>query len=169
MAYRAGERRVARLRHLRTARPAALEAPRGQPYRVEITSRGQLDHVALRPMVRQHPGPARWKSRSGATGLNFRDVLNVLNLYPGDPGPLGGECAGEVVAVGAGVERFKPGDQVVALAPASFASYALTLGQFVAVKPEHLSFEEAATIPICFLTVILPCAGWATCGGASGC
>ena len=41
----------------------------------------------------------------------------------------------------------------VALAPASFASYALTLAEFVAPKPEHLSFEEAATIPICFLTV----------------
>ena len=42
---------------------------------------------------------------------------------------------------------------VVGLAPASFASYATTLAEFVAAKPEHLSFEEAATIPICFLTV----------------
>ena len=80
-------------------------------------------------------------------------MLNVLNLYPGDPGPLGGECAGEIIAVGAGVEHLKPGDAVMALAPASFASYVLTLAEFVAPKPEHLSFEEAATIPICFLTV----------------
>ena len=43
----------------------------------------------------------------------------------------------------------------LALAPASFASYAITLAEFVAPKPEHLSFEEAATIPICFLTVQL--------------
>jgi myxalamid-type polyketide synthase MxaB len=41
----------------------------------------------------------------------------------------------------------------MALAPASFASHALTLAEFVAHKPEHLTFEEAATIPICFLTV----------------
>ena len=62
-------------------------------------------------------------------------------------------AAGEIVAVGPGVERFKPGDAVVGLAPASFASYVTTLDDFVAPKPEHLSFEEAATIPICFLTV----------------
>jgi acyl transferase domain-containing protein len=152
VAYRGGERRVARLRHLQHGDAGALDAPRGQPYRLEITARGQLDQVALRPMTRQPPGPGQVEIQVRATGLNFRDVLNVLDLYPGDPGPLGGECSGEVVAVGAGVERFKPGDQVVALAPASFASYAVTLGEFVAPKPEHLSFEEAATIPICFLT-----------------
>ncbi len=50
---------------------------------------------------------------------------------------------------------FKPGDQVVALAPASFASYALTSPEFVAPKPAHLSFDEAATIPICFVTAHL--------------
>ena len=55
-----------------------------------------------------------------ATGLNFRDVLNVLDLYPGDPGPLGGECAGEIAAVGAGVDHLKPGDQVVALGAGQF-------------------------------------------------
>ncbi len=31
--------------------------------------------------------------RVEAAGLNFRDVLNVLGLYPGDPGPIGGDCA----------------------------------------------------------------------------
>ena len=138
-----------------TARRDALETPDGQPYRLEITSRGQLDNVALRPATRGRPGPGQVEIRVRATGLNFRDVLNVLDLYPGDPGPLGGECAGEIAAVGPGVEHFKPGDQVVALAPASFASYALTLAEFVAPKPEHLSFEEAATIPICFLTAEL--------------
>ncbi len=36
----------------------------------------------------------------GAVGLNFRDVLNVLGLYPGDPGAPGGDCAGTVAAIG---------------------------------------------------------------------
>jgi NADPH:quinone reductase-like Zn-dependent oxidoreductase len=70
-----------------------------------------------------------------ATGLNFRDVLNVLDLYPGDPGPLGGECAGIVSAVGPGVTNFKPGDEVVAAAPASFADHALTDARLVVRKP----------------------------------
>ncbi|GBG00647.1 type I polyketide synthase, partial [Raphidocelis subcapitata] len=37
-----------------------------------------------------------------AVGLNFRDVLNVLGMYPGDPGAPGGDCAGVVVAAGSG-------------------------------------------------------------------
>jgi NADPH:quinone reductase-like Zn-dependent oxidoreductase/acyl carrier protein len=153
--YRGGERRVARFRRLRYGEAGALQIPDGQPYRLEITSRGQLDNVALRPAERRSPGPGEVEIRVHATGLNFRDVLNVLDLYPGDPGPLGGECAGEIAAVGAGVEHLKPGDEVVALAPASFASYVLTLAEFVAPKPGHLGFEEAATIPICFLTAEL--------------
>ena len=150
--YRGSERFVARLRRRRSSTAGALKLPGGQPYRLEITSRGQLNNVTLRPVLRGQPGPGQVEIKVRATGLNFRDVLNVLDLYPGDPGLLGGECAGEISAVGEGVQGFKPGDAVVALAPASFASYALTLAEFVAPKPEHLSFEEAATIPICFLT-----------------
>ncbi len=54
-----------------------------------------------------------------ATGLNFKDVLNALGMYPGNPGPLGGECAGRVVAVGAGVTHVRVGDEVVAVAGAA--------------------------------------------------
>ena len=153
VAYRGDERRVGRLRHLRHKDADVLDPPEGRPYRLEITSRGQLDNVELRPVSREMPEAGQVEIRVRATGLNFRDVLNVLDLYPGDPGPLGGECAGEITAVGPGVENLKVGDHVVALAPASFASYVLTLAEFVAVIPKHLSFNEAATIPICFLTV----------------
>lgn len=44
-----------------------------------------------------------------ATGLNFRDVLNVLGMYPGDPGPPGGDCAGVVMQTGAGVQGLRAG------------------------------------------------------------
>ena len=39
-----------------------------------------------------------------AIGLNFRDVLNILGMYPGDPGPPGGDCSGIVAAVGPGAD-----------------------------------------------------------------
>jgi NADPH:quinone reductase-like Zn-dependent oxidoreductase/acyl carrier protein len=152
VAFRGGERFVTRLRSAHHGVAGELQVPRGQPYRLEIISRGQLDQVALNAVPRTAPGPGQVEIRVRATGLNFRDVLNVMDLYPGDPGPLGGECAGEVVAVGEGVEHVKPGDQVIALAPASFASYALTLAEFVMPKPAALSFEEAASIPIAFLS-----------------
>lgn len=45
-----------------------------------------------------------------AVGLNFRDVLNVLGMYPGDPGPPGSDCAGVVEAVGPGVSLLAPGE-----------------------------------------------------------
>ena len=152
IAYRDGRRRVVRLRRLKHSEADVLETPNGHPYQLEITTRGQLDNVALRPLQRRRPGPGQVEIRVRATGLNFRDVLNVMDLYPGDPGPLGGECAGEITAIGEGVEHLRPGDQVVAFAPASFASYAVTLAEFVAPKPKHLTFDEAATIPICFAT-----------------
>ncbi|MCC6356328.1 MAG: SDR family NAD(P)-dependent oxidoreductase [Verrucomicrobiae bacterium] len=155
VAHRGADRFVARLRRLPRGDSGELKVPAGEAYRLDITSRGQLDHVALRPVFRRQPGPGEVEIRVRATGLNFRDVLNVLDLYPGEPGPLGGECSGEVIAVGDGVAHIKPGDAVLALAPASFASHALTLAQFVAPKPEHMGFEEAATIPICFLTAHL--------------
>jgi len=152
VAFRGGERFVTRLRSAHHGASGELQVPRGQPYRLEIISRGQLDQVELNAVPRMSPGPGQVEIQVRATGLNFRDVLNVMDLYPGDPGPLGGECAGEVVAVGEGVEHVKPGDQVLALAPASFASYALTLSEFVMPKPAALSFEESATIPIAFLS-----------------
>ena len=37
-----------------------------------------------------------------AVGLNFRDVLNILGMYPGNPGPPGGDCSGIVSEIGRG-------------------------------------------------------------------
>jgi NADPH:quinone reductase-like Zn-dependent oxidoreductase len=152
VAYRGGERFITRLRPAHRGATGELQVPRGQPYRLEIISRGQLDQVELNAVPRTPPGPGQVEIQVRASGLNFRDVLNVMGLYPGDPGPLGGECAGEVVAVGEGVEHVRPGDHVVSLAPASFATFALTLSQFVMPKPASLSFEQAASIPIAFLS-----------------
>ena len=45
-------------------------------------------------------GPHEVGVRVTAVGLNFRDVLNVLGMYPGDPGDPGGDCAGIVTAAG---------------------------------------------------------------------
>jgi len=149
--HRAGKRYVARLKS--TEDNDRLKPPRDEPYRLEIRARGELDQVELRPTVRYRPGPGQVEIRVKATGLNFRDVLNVLDLYPGDPGPLGGECAGEVVAVGPGVHHVQPGDEVLALAPAAFATFATTLAQFVVPKPSQLTLEQAAGLPIAFATV----------------
>jgi acyl transferase domain-containing protein/NADPH-dependent curcumin reductase CurA/acyl carrier protein len=87
-----------------------------------------------------------------SVGLNFRDVLNVMNLYPGDPGPLGNECSGQIVAIGKNVNEFAVGDEVFGIAGGSFASKVATNKYLIAKKPNNLTNIEAATIPIAFLT-----------------
>lgn len=152
VAYRSGQRHVARLVAMDKATSSHLRLPEGEAHRLEIIQRGELENVELRSLVRQAPGPGEVEIRVKATGLNFRDVLNVLDLYPGNPGALGGECAGEVVAIGAGVQGVAVGDAVFGLVPASFASHAVTLAQFVARRPAWMSDAQAATLPIAFLT-----------------
>jgi len=132
--------------------PPPDDTAKSQPVQLDIAVRGALDNLSLRPATRRQPGPGEVEIRVWATGLNFKDVLNALGLYPGDAGPLGGECAGEVVALGEGVTGLRVGDAVLALAAGSFGTYVTTAGEFVVRKPDFLSFEAAAALPIPFLT-----------------
>ena len=114
-----------------------------------------LDGLTLRATERLLPGPGQVEIRVLASALNFSDVMKALGLYPGLPdGPvsLGAECAGRISAIGPDVKDFKIGDEVIAIAPASFASHVLTHTAFVVPKPDRLTFEESATIPIAYLT-----------------
>ena len=89
--------------------------------------------------------------RVHATGLNFKDVLNVLGMYPGDPGPLGGECAGTVVAVG---RRCRPARRrrVVALAPGASAATSRATPRSSPRSPDSVSFADAAGLLIATIT-----------------
>ncbi|MEO1616255.1 MAG: SDR family NAD(P)-dependent oxidoreductase [Planctomycetota bacterium] len=90
-----------------------------------------------------------------AAGLNFSDVMKALDLYPGLPdGPpiLGAECSGRVSRVGRSVSRFRIGEEVFGVAPGGFASHVVVDERLVAAKPKSLSHQEAAAIPIAFLT-----------------
>ena len=82
------------------AKTAAREAQTPQqPVQLTIAARGILDNLELRPTERRAPGSGEVEIRVAAAGLNFRDVLNALGMYPGDPGALGNECAGTIVAL----------------------------------------------------------------------
>ena len=147
VAFRGGARLVPRL--VRKARGAR----RGSPaMRLDITERGVLANLKLQPVERRAPEAGEVEIRVRASGLNFRDVLNALGMYPGDPGLLGNECAGTVVAVGPGVEHPEVGDEVVAIAAGTFASYVTTQASTTFASPANLNAEEAATVPITFLT-----------------
>ena len=160
VALREGARYVARLvrpsaERMRTwsARPGRIAA--GEPFRLEIPAPGVLENLVFRAVDRQPPGPGQVGIRVEAAALNFSDVLLALGLIPALPDgsvPLGLECAGVVTAVGEGVAGIRAGDEVVAVPSPALASYVVAPAGFVAPKPPRLSFEEAATLPVAFLT-----------------
>ena len=149
VAWRDGVRYALRL--ARAADREALAAP-GGPYELQIGERGRLDALHLAAHEASTPQPGEVLIEVRATGLNFRDVLNVLGRYEGEPGPVGNECAGVVIAVGAGVDRVRPGDHVMALAESAFATTCIAPQDVVRLQPAGFNAAEAATIPIAFLT-----------------
>jgi len=160
IALRRGKRFVARLEKAKAFAAArssasALELPKTPRYRLEIEEAGTLEGVALKALPDAGLQPQEIQVEVQAAGLNFSDVLKVLGLYPGlpeGPVPIGIEFAGRVSAVGSQVTRYKIGDEVLGVGPFSFASHASTKEEFLAHKPWNMSFEEAATIPIAYLT-----------------
>ncbi len=157
IALRGGVRYVARLvRFSPGAREAKKRvAPAEQHFRLEVPRLGILDNFMLRATTRKKPGPREVEIQVYAVGLNFRDILIAMDLVPPVfEGSLdfGFECAGTIVAVGEDVKGFQVGDEVLAGAPACLGAFATTHASLVVPKPAHLSFEEAATIPIAFLT-----------------
>jgi NADPH:quinone reductase-like Zn-dependent oxidoreductase/acyl carrier protein len=67
---------------------------------------------------------------------------------------LGMELSGVVSAVGKHVKELRAGDEVIAFAPASFSTHAVTSASTVLKKPPEWSFEAAATIPTAYFTVL---------------
>ena len=92
-----------------------------------------------------------------AAGVNRPDVMQRMGLYPPPPGATdipGLEIAGEVVARGAGVTRWKNGDLVMALVVGGgYAQYCAAHESHALPVPSRLSLIEAAAIPETFFTV----------------
>ncbi len=150
--WRGGRRRVPRLVHADGA-VAGLPVPEAGDHRLERAAAGTLGGMRLEPLRLPSPAEGEVRIAVEAAGLNFRDLLGALGLYPGDPGPLGGEVAGRIEAVGPGVAGFRAGDEVVALAPGAFSTRVHTPAVLVSPKPAALRFAEAASLPIAFATV----------------
>src|SRR2546425_10991991 len=125
-----------------------------------ITRTGPPEALAARDGPDPVPGPGQALVRVRATGVNFADVSARLGLYPdAPPRPcvVGYEVAGTLERLGPGVDGdLSVGRRVVALT--RFGGYA----EAVAVPapqvfpiPDRMSFEEAAAIPVNYLTAVL--------------
>ena len=139
----------------------------------ELRNESGKTTLAMVERPRPAPGPGQVLVRMRAASLNYRDLL--ISKAPRSA-PLVPLCdgAGEVVEAGAGVSSVKAGDRVAGTyfqdwlsGPVTANIFRTVLGQtldgvlaeYVALKehgvvriPEHLSFEEAATLPCAGLT-----------------
>lgn len=153
LALRQGKFLVSRL--LPWARSGHLTVPRASDYVLAPTERGAIDNLRLTETDVPPPDEGYVQVRVEAAGLNFRDVLNVLGLYPGDPGPIGGDFAGTVTQVGDGVTGIEVGQRVFGFMQGAFASRFNVPAQLLAPVPDGVSAAAAATIPAAALTARL--------------
>jgi acyl transferase domain-containing protein/acyl carrier protein len=163
VALRGEARYVHRLRNVSLAAVAGRhqDVPHAaQPsFRVEIPRPGVLDNLTFVAAPRTEPGPGEVEIEVHAVGLNFKDVMITLGLLPDDAleggytgKALGMECSGTIRAVGPGVDGLEVGDAVMTSAPGALRTHLTIDARFVVPRPAHIGFEEAATIPITFLT-----------------
>ena len=123
-------------------------------WRLAQTTPGSMSHFKLveieAPEAALEPGQVRVSVR--AAGMNFRDVLNSLGMVPAPW--LGFELAGVVMEVGEGVHSVSVGDRVMGLGRATFATVATADARWLTRVPDRLSFVEASTVPLVFLTAL---------------
>src|SRR5215212_8631873 len=94
---------------------------------IRIHEFGGPEALSYEEVETSEPGPGQARVKLAASGVNFVDVYQRTGLYPGDlPRQLGLEGAGEVDAVGEGVDDISPGDYVAfASTPGSYVVYVI--------------------------------------------
>src|SRR5918992_3655121 len=102
------------------------------------------------------PGPGEVRIRVRAAGVNFADLLGRVGLYPDAPKPpcvVGYEVAGDVDALGEGVEGFEVGQRVMgACRFGGYAQLAVAKAGAVLPLPDGWSYSEGAAMPVTYAT-----------------
>ncbi|MGW3426087.1 SDR family NAD(P)-dependent oxidoreductase, partial [Streptomyces phaeochromogenes] len=137
----------------RLTRPhsGTLTMPTESGWRLHSTGGGTLQGLALTPSddAVRPLGPGEVRVEVHAGGLNFRDALIALGMYPGRA-QLGSEAAGVVVEVGPGVSGLGVGDRVMGLVSGAFGDVVVVDGRLVVGVPGGWSFARAASVPVAF-------------------
>ena len=121
-----------------------------------ITRAGGPEALEVRETADPEPAPGQVRIRVRAAGLCFADVMAAQGLYPDAPKPpcvVGYEVAGVVDALGQGAEGHVAGGRVLALVHfGGHADVVCVPAEQVFEIPDGMSFEEAAAIPLNYLT-----------------
>ncbi|OBH98030.1 type I polyketide synthase [Mycobacterium sp. E2733] len=149
LAVRAGVAYAARMRPAR--RGAVLRLP-AAGWRLDAGGGGTLEDLVVSPCPRTELEAGQVRVAVAAVGVNFRDVLVALGMYPGG-GQLGAEGAGVVVEVAPDVVGLAVGDAVMGLLGV-VGSEAVVDQRLVTRVPEGWSPVTAAGVPVVFLTAL---------------
>ncbi len=118
-----------------------------------IRHEGQHAVLDLQEVPIPRPGPGQVLLRVRAASLNRGDLLGAIAFHRAPEGrPAGVDAAGEVDAVGEGVKDFKCGERIMVRARGCFAEFVLVDPALATPIPAHLSWEQAAAIPISYVT-----------------
>ena len=124
---------------------------------IAITKPGGPEVLALVERPTPEPSRGEVRVRVRATAINRADLLQRMGAYPAPadspPDIPGLEVAGEVEALGPGVERLAVGDRVFGLVGGgAYAEQLVTHERALAKIPDGLTFEQAAAVPEAFIT-----------------
>ena len=112
--------------------------------------------LEVRETADPEPGPGQVRIRVRAAGLNFAEVMAAQGLYPDAPKPpcvVGYEVAGVVDALGERVRGLAAGQRVLAMTHfGGHADVVCVPAEQVLLIPDAMSFEEAAALPVNYLT-----------------
>ena len=144
---------VARVPRLARAGQRELSVPEQGPWRLAAGEGGTLESLSLieAPEASRPLEPSEVRVSMQAAGLNFRDVLIALGVYPVEAS-VGSEGAGVVLEVGPAVNDLLPGDRVFGLFPGAFGPQAVADQSSLALLPQSWSFAEGASVSIVFAT-----------------
>ena len=124
-----------------------------------LTDFGGPENLLFADTERPQPGPGQVLIKTMAAAVNKPDVMQRMGQYPAPAGEseiLGLEVAGEVEKVGDAVNRFKPGDKVLALvAGGGYAQFTTAYEGHVMHKPESMDYLQAACVCEAYITAYL--------------
>ena len=132
---------------------AAIYTTYGPPDVVRITDVEKpvpKDDEVLIKVRAASVNPLDWRLMKGEPRI-MRLFFGLTKPRMGRPGV---DAAGQVEAVGSNVVQFKPGDEVFGMCRGAFAEYACAAESKLAIKPDNVTFEQAASVNVAGLTAL---------------
>ena len=128
-------------------------------FALRVAMPGVLDSLEYHAVPRSEVRAHEVEVEVHAAGLNFKDVMLAMGMLPDHAldashggWTLGREFAGRVVRIGEGVTNVAVGDEVLGLGSSAFGSFCTTFAGAVVKRPPTLTPEQAAAIPLVFVT-----------------